>query len=41
MKKVLSALAALQIKMPIETVLLVLLIGFIVSLIIFITYKFK
>lgn len=39
MKKVLSALAALQIKMPIETVLLVLLIGFIVSLIIFITYK--
>ena len=39
MKKVLSALAALQIKMPIETVLLVLLVAFIVSLIIFITYK--
>lgn len=39
MKKVLSALAALQIKMPIETVLLVLLVAFIVALIIFITYK--
>ncbi len=39
MKKVLSALAALQIKMPIETVLLVLFVAFIVALIIFITYK--
>jgi len=39
MKKVLSALAALQIKMPIETVLLVLIVAFIVALIIFITYK--
>ena len=39
MKKVLSALAALQIKMPIETVILVLIVALIVALIIFITYK--
>lgn len=39
MKKILTALAALQIKMPIETVFLVLLVAFIVALIIFITYK--
>ncbi len=39
MKKILSALAALQIKMPIETVLLVLVVAFIVALIIFLTYK--
>ena len=39
MKKVLEALAQMQVKMPIETVLLVLLIAFLVSLIIFLTYK--
>ncbi len=39
MKKVLEALAEMQVKMPIETVILVLLIAFLVSLIIFITYK--
>lgn len=39
MKKVLEALAQMQVKMPIETVLLVLLIAFLVSLIIYITYK--
>lgn len=39
MKKVLEALAEMQVKMPIETVLLVLLIAFLVSLIIYLTYK--
>lgn len=39
MKKVLEALAQMQIKMPIETVILVLVIAFLVSLIIYITYK--
>lgn len=39
MKKVLEALAQMQVKMPIETVMLVLLIAFLVSLIIFLTYK--
>ena len=39
MKKILESLAALQVKMPIQTVLIVLLIAFLVSLIIFITYK--
>ena len=40
MKKVLEALAQMQVKMPIETVLLILLIAFIISLIIYITYKY-
>ena len=39
MKKVLTALSEMQVKMPIETVLVVLLIAFLVSLIIFLTYK--
>lgn len=39
MKKVLEALAEMQVKMPVETVLLVLLIAFLVSLIIYLTYK--
>ena len=39
MKKVLEALAQMQIKMPIQTVLLVLIIAFLVSLIIYLTYK--
>ena len=39
MKKVLEALAQMQVKMPIQTVLLILLIAFIVSLIIYFTYK--
>ena len=39
MKKVIEALASMQVKMPVQTVLLVLLIAFLVSLIIFITYK--
>lgn len=39
MKKVLQALAEMQVKMPIQTVILVLLIAFLVSLIIYITYK--
>jgi len=39
MKKILEALAQMQVKMPIETVLLVLLVAFLVSLIIFLTYK--
>ena len=40
MKKVLEALAQMQVKMPIETVLLILLIAFIISVIIYITYKY-
>ena len=39
MKKILEALAEMQVKMPIQTVLVVLLIAFIVSLIIYLTYK--
>lgn len=39
MKKVIEALASMQVKMPVQTVLLVLLIAFLVALIIFITYK--
>ena len=39
MKKVLQALAEIQVKMPIQTVLLVLLVAFLVSLIIYLTYK--
>lgn len=39
MKKVLEALAQMQVKMPIQTVLLVLIIAFLVSLIIYLTYK--
>lgn len=39
MKKVLQALAEMQVKMPIQTVLLVLLVAFLVSLIIYLTYK--
>ena len=39
MKKVLEALAGMQVKMPIQTVLLVLIIAFLVSLIIYLTYK--
>ena len=39
MKKVLEALNEMQVKMPIETVLLVLIIAFLVAMIIFITYK--
>ena len=40
MKKVLEALAQMQMKMPIQVVLLILLIAFIISLIIYITYKY-
>ena len=39
MKKIIEALATMQVKMPVQTVLLVLLIAFLVALIIFITYK--
>ena len=39
MKKVLEALTQMQVKMPIGTVLLVLLIAFLVAMIIYITYK--
>ena len=39
MKKVLDALAQMQVKMPFQTVLLVLIIAFLVSLIIYLTYK--
>ena len=39
MKKVLEALAAMQVKMSFSTVLLILLIAFMVSLIIYYTYK--
>lgn len=39
MKKVLQALAEMQVKMPIQTVLLVLLVAFLVALIIYLTYK--
>lgn len=39
MKKVLEALTQMQVKMPIETVFIVLLIAFLVSMIIYITYK--
>ena len=40
MKKVLEALAQMQVKMPIGTILLILLIAFLVSLIIYFTYKY-
>lgn len=39
MKKVLEALSEMQAKMPIETVFLILVIAFIVSMIIYLTYK--
>ena len=39
MKKVLEALEQMQVKMPIETVFLILVIAFIVALIIYLTYK--
>lgn len=39
MKKVLEALAEMQVKMPIQTVFLVLVIAFIVAMIIYLTYK--
>ena len=39
MKKVLEALAEMQVKMSFSTVLLILLIAFMVSLIIYYTYK--
>ena len=39
MKKVLEALSEMQAKMPIETVLLILVIAFIVAMIIYLTYK--
>ena len=39
MNKVIKALAEMQTKMPIQTVILVLIIAFLVSLIIFYTYK--
>ena len=39
MKKVLEALTEMQIKMPIQTVFLILVIAFIVAMIIYLTYK--
>ena len=39
MRKVLEALAEMQVKMPIQTVFLVLVIAFIVAMIIYLTYK--
>ena len=39
MKKVLEALVNMQVKMPIQTVFIVLLVAFLVALIIFLTYK--
>lgn len=39
MKKVLEALIEMQAKMPIQTILLILFIAFLISLIIYITYK--
>lgn len=39
MKKILEALVQMQVKMPIGTVVMVLLIAFMVSLIIYLTYK--
>lgn len=39
MKKVLEALVQMQVKMPIGTVVMVLLVAFMVSLIIYLTYK--
>ena len=39
MKKVLEALQEMQVKMPIETVFLILVIAFIVAMIIYLTYK--
>lgn len=40
MKKVLDALIALQVKMPIETILLILLVATILAMIIYLTYKY-
>lgn len=39
MKKVLEALSEMQVKMPIQTVFLILIIAFIVAMIIYLTYK--
>ena len=39
MKKILETLAEIQVKMPIETIVIVLLIAFMISLIIYLTYK--
>ena len=39
MKKLLEAIAEMQVKMPVQTVLVILLIAFVVSLIIYLTYK--
>ena len=39
MKKVLNALLEMQVKMPIQTVFLVLIVAFIVAMIIYLTYK--
>lgn len=39
MKKVLEALSEMQVKMPIQTVFLILVIAFIVAMIIYLTYK--
>ncbi len=39
MKKVLEALSEMQVKMPIQTVFLILVIAFVVAMIIYLTYK--
>lgn len=39
MKKVLEALVALQVNLPVQTILLVLVISFIIAMIIYLTYK--
>lgn len=40
MKKVLEALTEMQLKMPVQTIIIVLLVAFIVSMIIYFTYKY-
>lgn len=40
MKKVLEALTQMQIKMPIQTIILVLLVAFMLSLVVYLTYKY-
>lgn len=40
MKKILEQLTALQVKMPLQTIILVLIIAFLLAMIIYFTYKF-
>ena len=40
MKKILESLAQMQVKMPIQTIILVLLVAFILAMVVYVTYKY-